>query len=81
MEAVDIPYEIYKATVDANISAAYCCDPSEVRPDETRPEDWLIVEDPIMSQISIIDAKYDTDIIKAALNERLQASGYDKSIM
>ena len=34
-----------------------------------------------MSQISIIDAKYDTDIIKAALNERLQASGYDKSIM
>ena len=33
VKSVDIPYEIYEAAVDAAISAAYCCESSEVGPD------------------------------------------------
>ena len=49
VEVVDILCEIYESDVDTTISAAYCCEPSEVEPYETRPEDWIIVEDPIRS--------------------------------
>ena len=71
MKEVDIPYEIYEAADDTNISATYCCGSSEVEPDKTRPEYWILVEDPIRYHIDIIDAKYDPDILETALNARL----------
>ena len=48
--------------------------------DKTRPEDWLMVEDPIRYHISIIDDKYKPYLIEAALNEKLQTSNFDAAI-
>ena len=39
------------------------------------------MEDPIISQISSIDAKHDPDILEVALNARLQTSNFDASIV
>ena len=63
MEAVPIPCDIYEAAVESTISAAYYCNTSEVYPYETIPEDWIVVEDPIRSHISSIDAKYDPNLL------------------
>ena len=71
MKEVDIPYEIYEAADDTNISATYCCGSSEVEPDKTRPEYWIIVEYPIRYQIASIEKKYDPDLLESELNARL----------
>ena len=68
VKVLDIPYDIYESTIDVTISAAYCCESSEVEPDETIPKFWILVEDLIMSHIEIIDAKYDPDLLEEALN-------------
>ena len=71
MEAIFIPCNIYGAVVDPIISAAYFCEPSEVDPDKTRPEYWIIVEYPIRYQIASIEKKYDPDLLESELNARL----------
>ena len=45
-------------------------------PDKTRLEYWQLVENPIRSHIFNIDAKYDPDLIEAALNTRLHTSNF-----
>ena len=80
MGVVAIPCEIYEAVFDETISSAYCFEISEVKPDKIRPEYWLIVEDPIRSHISSIDAKYYPNLFEAALNVRLQTSKFSATI-
>ena len=72
--------DIYEAVVDVNISATYCCEPSDVETNDTRTEDWLIVKDPIRSHISSIGAKDDPNILESALNTSLHASKFAAAI-
>ena len=63
VEAFVVSHDMYGSSVDETVACAYCCDISELDTDNTRPENWSMVEDPIIYHISSIDAKHDTDII------------------
>ena len=80
MKAVSIPCDIYESAVYVTISDTYVFDSSEVESNNTRLEYWLIVEDPIRSQIASINAKYDPDLLEAAFNSRLQTLNFAAAI-
>ena len=76
VKAVVMPYDIYEATVDATIPATYFYESSEVDPDKTGPEYWLIVEDPIRYHIFSIKSNYYPYLLEEHLNARLQTSNF-----
>ena len=80
LEAVAIPCEIYEGAVDATISDAYCCDTSELYPENTRMEYQIIVKDPISSHIASINSKYDPDLLESALYEKFKTSKFSAEI-